>query len=111
MEEQDAVQEPRSDEASEPSAAPARADTGGLERVIDVSLRLTVEIGSSKLLLRDVLQLGKGSVVELDRNTGDPADLYVNGRLIGRGEVVTSDDRLAVRVIELTSGESRDRPG
>ncbi len=111
MEEPESIPEIRAQEEAKAGDAPPRALSSGLERVIDVSLRLTVEIGSTTLLLRDVLQLGKGSIVELDRNTGDPADLFVNGRLIGRGEIVTSDDRLAVRIVELCDGEARSRSG
>ncbi|MEM7409183.1 MAG: flagellar motor switch protein FliN [Myxococcota bacterium] len=91
--------------------APASPPPGNLDHLIDVSLRLTVEIGASKLLLGEVLQLGKGSVVELDRNSGEPADLFVNGRLIGRGEVTTVEDRLAVRIVELTPGDGQERSG
>lgn len=89
-------------EATKPAPA---AESIGLQRVIDVPLRLTVQIGATKLLLREVLQLGKGSVVELDRNTGEPADLFLNDRLIGRGEVVTQEDQLAVRIVELIESD------
>ena len=80
---------------------------GGLDLISDVELRLTVEIGGSKLLLRDVLQLGKGSVVELDRDAGEPADILVNGRLIARGDVTTADDRMVVRIVEVISETAR----
>lgn len=99
------------EEATTEEAAVATVGSGsapGLDLVIDVALRLTVELGSTKLLLRDVLQLGKGSVVELDREASDPADILVNGRLIARGEVTTVDDRLAVRVVEVVSDASSD---
>ena len=66
---------------------------------------MTVEIGRTKLLMRDVLALGTGSVVELDRGTNDPADLLVNGRLIARGDLTTIDDRLAIRIVELVHGK------
>ncbi len=76
-----------------------------LASIIDVPLRITVEVGTTKMLVREVLQLNKGSVVPLDRITGDPADILVNGRLIARGEVTSLDDSLAVRIVELVSRE------
>lgn len=74
-----------------------------LASVIDVPLRITVEIGKTRMLVREVLQLNKGSVVSLDRTSGDPADILVNGRLIARGEITTIDDSLAVRIVELVT--------
>ena len=76
-----------------------------LASIIDVPLRITVEVGTTRMLVREVLQLNKGSVVPLDRITGDPADILVNGRLIARGEVTSLDDSLAVRIVELVSRE------
>jgi flagellar motor switch protein FliN/FliY len=91
------------------------ASEGGnttLDLVIDVPVRLTVEVGSTQMLVREVLQLGKGSVVELDRNSGDPADILVNNRLVARGEVTTIEDRLAIRVVEVVGGDAAGgRPG
>lgn len=97
--------------AETPAVAAALAVTGGtdttsLDAVIDVPLRVTVEIGSTRMLVREVLQLNKGSVVALDRMSGDPADILVNGRLIARGEITVVDDALAVRVIELIGREA-----
>lgn len=77
----------------------------GLDLVLDVPVRLTVEIGGTQLTVREVLALDKGSVVELDRLSGEPADILVNGRLIGRGEVTVVEDRLAVRIVEFTGME------
>ena len=93
------------------SAAPNAKDPFGL--VIDVPLRLTVELGSSRMLLREVLQLGKGAVVDLDRGASDPVDILINGRLIARGDLTTSDDRLAVRIVEMvqSDGSSDSRQG
>jgi flagellar motor switch protein FliN/FliY len=69
--------------------------------VMDVPLHLSVELGSARLTVRDVLALAKGSVIELNRMNGEPADIYVNDRLIARGEIATEDDRVAVRITEL----------
>ena len=94
-------------EGTEPEAAVA-SEAGGatLDLVIDVPIQLTVEVGSTQMLVREVLQLGKGSVVELDRNSGDPADILVNNRLVARGEVTTIEDRLAIRVVEVVGGDT-----
>ncbi|HEB89399.1 MAG TPA: flagellar motor switch protein FliN [Deltaproteobacteria bacterium] len=78
-----------------------RASDLGL--IMEVPLRLSVEIGSARMPVRDVLALAKGSIVELDRMNGDPADVYVNDRLIARGEVTVQDERVAVRVTELVT--------
>jgi flagellar motor switch protein FliN/FliY len=93
--------------SAEAAAGAAAGALGGLDLISDVELRLTVEIGASRLLLRDVLQLGKGSVVELDRDTGEPADILVNGRLIARGDVSTVDDRMVIRIVEVLSEAAR----
>lgn len=76
----------------------AAADLG---LIMEVPLRLSVEVGSANLRVRELLELSKGSVVELDRLTGEPADVYVNDRLIARGEITTDDDRVAIRITEL----------
>jgi flagellar motor switch protein FliN/FliY len=85
---------------AEPRAAGA-GPSGLLDLVSDVPVTLTVEIGSSRMLLREVLQLDTGSVVELDRDSGELADVLVNGRLVARGDVTVVDDRLAVRIVEM----------
>ncbi len=74
--------------------------------IMEVPLRLSVEIGSARMPVRDVLALAKGSIVELDRMNGDPADVYVNDRLIARGEITVQDERVAVRVTELVAAAS-----
>lgn len=84
------------------SAAPAQpTGRSGLDFVMDVPLRVTVEIGTAQMLVGDVLQLGRGSVIELDRMAGEPADVLVNGRTVARGEITLVDDRLAVRILDV----------
>jgi flagellar motor switch protein FliN/FliY len=73
----------------------------------DVDVKLTVEIGSTSLTLRELLALGEASVIELDRQSNELLDVLVNGTLIGRGEVVTVGDRFGVRMTELVSPEKR----
>ena len=67
----------------------------------DVDVKLTVEIGSTSLTLRELLALGESSVIELDRQSNELLDVLVNGTLIGRGEVVTVGDRFGIRITEL----------
>jgi flagellar motor switch protein FliN/FliY len=88
------------------SDGPRTTDDGlpGLDLVLDVPLQVTVEIGSARMLVQEVLQLDSGSVIELDRMAGEPADMLVNGRVFARGEVIVSDDRLSIRLVEITGG-------
>jgi flagellar motor switch protein FliN/FliY len=76
----------------------------------DVGVKLTVEIGSTQLSLRELLALGESSVIELDREANELLDVFVNGTLIGRGEVVTVGERFGVRMTELVSPEKRAKP-
>jgi flagellar motor switch protein FliN/FliY len=71
-----------------------------LDLLMNVPLKVTAELGTCKMLVRDILKLGTGSIVELDRLAGGPVDL-VNDRLVARGEVVAIDDNFGVRVTEL----------
>ena len=69
----------------------------------DVNLRVKIQLGQTRMLVEDVLKLNKGSVVELDKLAGDPVDVYVNDRLIARGEVLVLNDTFCVRVSEVLS--------
>ena len=77
------------------------APTRGVELLHGVSMEVTVELGRTRLSVRELLALSPGDVLELDRAAGSPADLLVNGRLIARGEVVVVDEDFALRVTEL----------
>lgn len=80
------------------------AGAGKLDLVLDIPLRLSVELGRTELPIRDVMRLGRGSVVELDRGPGAPLDVLVNGVLIGRGEVVVvNEEKLGLRFVEVVS--------
>jgi flagellar motor switch protein FliN/FliY len=72
-----------------------------LDLLMNVSVKVTAELGTCKMLVRDILKLGTGSIVELDRLAGGPVDLFVNDRLVARGEVVAVDENFGVRVTEL----------
>ena len=86
------------------SGAPASSEVATLDLVRDVELDLKIELGRTHMYLEDVLKLRKGSVVPLDKLAGDPVDIYVNGRLIARGEVLVLNDNFCVRVAELIAG-------
>jgi len=86
------------------SAAPASTEAATLDLVRDVELNLKIELGRTHMYLEDVLKLRKGSVVPLDKLAGDPVDVYVNGRLVARGEVLVLNDNFCVRVAELIAG-------
>jgi len=98
-------------EYAEPRAQGASGPGMPLGPLVDVPLRITVELGSTRMLVREVLQLSRGSVVPLDRLAGDPAEVFVNGRLIARGEVTAIDDSLAVRIVELVSRSPGEHSG
>lgn len=85
--------------------APASTEAATIELIRDVELDLKIELGRTQMYLEDVLKLRKGSVVPLDKLAGDPVDIYVNGRLIARGEVLVLNDNFCVRVAELISGD------
>ena len=81
-----------------------------IERLKDVSLNVKVELGRANLNVEDVLKLNKGSVVELDKLTGDPLDLYINNALVARGEILVINDNFAIRIIKvLAPGETEKK--
>jgi|FaiFalFF_MnMetaG_3_1042247.scaffolds.fasta_scaffold00359_7 flagellar motor switch protein FliN/FliY len=88
---------------------PAPASGRNIELLLDVPLQVTVELGRTRMRIRDVLSLGLGAVIELERAAGEPVDLYVNDRLFARGEVVVIEENFGVRVTEILSPEQRVR--
>jgi flagellar motor switch protein FliN/FliY len=83
---------------------PASGEAATLDLISDVELDLKIELGRTHMYLEDVLKLRKGSVVPLDKLAGDPVDIFVNGRLVARGEVLVLNDNFCVRVAELIAG-------
>lgn len=73
----------------------------GIDLLSDVNLNVKIELGRTRMLVEDVLKLGEGSVVELDKLAGDPVDVFVNERHIARGEVLVLNDKFCVRVNEI----------
>src|SRR5689334_3612480 len=92
-------------------AAPAGAASAGadLERLYDVPVELTVEIGRTHMTIREALALGPGSLVTLNRLAGEPVDLLVNGKRIARGEVVVLDEEFGLRVTEVLAPKDREQ--
>ena len=86
-------------------AAPAN-EQASLDLLRDVQLDLKIELGRTQMHLEDVLRLKQGAVVTLDKLAGDPVDIYANGRLIARGEVLVLNDNFCVRVAELIAGDA-----
>jgi flagellar motor switch protein FliN/FliY len=78
-----------------------------LEFLYDVPLQVSVEVGRSRILLRDLLKMGEGYVIELDKIAGDPLDLYVNSRLIARGEAVMVGEKFGIRLTDVVSTSDR----
>jgi flagellar motor switch protein FliN len=102
----DAAQEVRRADF-QPLTPRAKADpSSNLGRLMDVVVSITIELGATEMPLGEVLELGSGSVVKLDRVVGDPVDILVNHELVGRGEVVVVDDSFGVRVTELVGARA-----
>lgn len=78
---------------------------GRIDRLSDVAMVVTVELGRAEMPVRDLLGLRVGSIVELNRPVGSPADVLVNGKLIARGEIVVIDEEFGVRITELVGGD------
>ncbi len=91
-------------ELPELGAARPSTEHASLELLRDVELGMRIELGRSRMHLEDVLKLKQGSVVTLDKLAGDPVDVYVNGRIVARGEVLVLNDNFCVRVTELVRG-------
>ena len=88
-------------EPMEPSPAAGPRKEAGMDLLGDVDVQVTVELGRAKSPVQEILKLGPGSVVPLDRLTGDALDIYVNDRLVARGEVLVVNDNFAVRITEV----------
>ncbi|NUM40561.1 MAG: flagellar motor switch protein FliN, partial [Leptospiraceae bacterium] len=92
-----------------PSLSTAGSPSGAtnLNLLMDVQMALTVELGRTKMYIKDILGLGEGSIIELDKLAGEPVDLLVNGKLIAKGEVVVIDENFGVRVTDIVSPTDR----
>ena len=88
-----------------------RADANGgelnLDSLLDVPIDISIEIGRTKMTIGELLSLRKGSIVELKKSAGESVDIYVNGKLLGKGEVVVVNERLGVRVAKIVAPVER----
>ncbi len=84
---------------------PTNEESNGLNLLYDVPLEISVELGRVKMMVRDVLGLGTGAIIEIDKAAGEPVDVMVNGRLVARGEVVVIEDNFGVRITEIVQQE------
>jgi len=98
-------------EAADKEEKPAEKENDlarkNLERILDIPLDVSVELGRNRMLINDLLQLGQGSVIELNKLAGEPLDVLVNGRLVARGEVVVLHDKFGVRLTDIISTTER----
>ena len=78
-----------------------------IDRLMDVSLSLAVELGRKDMRIKEVLNLGPGKIIELDKLAGEPVDLLINGKLLAKGEVVVVDENFGVRITELIDPKDR----
>lgn len=87
----------------------AGVSTQRIDMILDIPVTLTVELGRTKIAIRNLLQLAQGSVVELDALAGEPMDVLVNGCLIAQGEVVVVNDKFGIRLTDIITPEERLR--
>jgi flagellar motor switch protein FliN/FliY len=96
------------DASASPPSSPQSSSSGReLEFLYDVPLQISVEVGRSKILLKDLLKMGEGYVIELDKLAGDPLDLYVNSRLIAKGEAVMVGEKFGIRLTDVVNTSER----
>ena len=91
------------------SAATQNGTDINLDVILDVPVTLSMEVGRSRIAIRNLLQLNQGSVVELERSAGEPLDVYANGTLIAHGEVVVVNEKFGVRLTDVVSPVERIR--
>jgi flagellar motor switch protein FliN len=98
------------DDLKADGAAPADPNHEvNLEFILDVPVTLSMEVGHTRISIRNLLQLNQGSIVELDREAGEPLDVYVNGTLIAHGEVVVVNEKFGIRLTDVISPAERIR--
>ena len=98
-----AADEPRAQQPHMDSGRLARTDFSKLKMILDVPLKVSVELGRTKMLVNDLLQLGQGSVIELDKIAGEPMEILINDKLVAMGEVVVVNEKFGVRLTDVVS--------
>ena len=79
-----------------------------MDFLLDVPVKLTVELGNCEMMMKDLLQVGIGSVVQLDKSSSDPIDIFVNQKLVARGEIVVVEDNLGIKITEVSTGGAQE---
>ena len=102
-----AVEEQEGDTIQEEGGKADEVKEANLDLILDIPLSVTVELGRSKMLINDLLQLGQGSVVELTKLVGEPLEVLVNDKLVARGEVVVVNEKFGVRLTDIVTPMER----
>ena len=97
---------PASFDDIEHSGAPTNVNDN-IERILDIPITVAVEVGRVRMLINDLLQLGHGSVIELDKTAGEPMEILVNDRLVAKGEVVAVNEKFGIRLTDIISPTER----
>jgi flagellar motor switch protein FliN/FliY len=93
--------------SDKPDTTEQEPDKKNLEFILDIPLQVTVELGRTKLLVKDILQLNQGAVIELSKLAGEPLDIFVNSKLVARGEAVVVNEKFGVRLVDIVSPNER----
>jgi flagellar motor switch protein FliN len=88
------------------SSAPKKVELN-MDSLLDISVEISVEIGRTKMPIGQLLSLSKGSIIELNKIAGESVDILVNGKLLGKGEIVVVNERLGVRIVEIVTPKER----
>jgi flagellar motor switch protein FliN/FliY len=98
---------------AQPAAFPPVEKSGGsgspnnLDFILDIPMQVTVQVGSARMQIREILQLGQGSVIELEKLAGEPMEVLVNNKLVAKGEVVVVNDKFGIRLTDVVSAAQR----
>ncbi|SES84900.1 flagellar motor switch protein FliN [Thorsellia anophelis] len=96
-------------EQLEPSKSIPSSQVGDIDLILDIPVKMTVQLGKTKMAIKDLLSLSQGSVVPLDGLAGEPLDILINGYLIAQGEVVVVDDKYGIRITDIITPSERMR--
>ncbi|MEE8394003.1 MAG: flagellar motor switch protein FliN [Rhodospirillales bacterium] len=108
LDEEEPPEEDKASATPAPSSVPVTEEMGSpqsLEAVYDIPVKVSAVLGKSTMQVNEILKLGRGAVVELDRKVGEAIDIYVNNRLVARGEIVVIEDRLGITMTEIIKTE------
>jgi flagellar motor switch protein FliN/FliY len=101
------MQETTSQNASTTLSDASQGGARSLDMILDIPMQVTVELGRTKMAIKELLQLSQGSIIELNKMAGDHLEVFVNNKLIARGEVVVVNDRFGIRISEILSPQER----